>query len=62
MANKKIEKILNDWKEKRINAINKIVKNKYQHEHYINEYCCVLNSKANNKKEYKKEREIKCRV
>ena len=48
-----------DWKEKRINAINRVVKNKYQHEYYINEYCCVLNSKAKNKKEYKKEREVK---
>ena len=45
-----------NWKDKRIKAINRVVKNQYQHQYYIDEYCCVLNPKAKNKKEYKKER------
>ena len=44
-----------DWKDKRINAINKVVKNKYDHENYIQEYCNIINSKAKNKKQFKKE-------
>ena len=48
-----------DWKDKRIKAINKIVKNKYDHEKYIQEYCLIINSKANNKKEYKNYDSIK---
>ena len=47
-----------DWKDKRIKAINKVVKNKYDHEKYIQEYCSIINSKANNKKEYK-QKEVK---
>jgi len=45
-----------DWKDKRINAINKVVKNKYDHEYYIQEYCNIINSKANNKREYKQQK------
>jgi len=45
-----------DWKDKRINAINRIIKNKYQHEYYIQEYCSILNSKAKNKKQYKQQK------
>jgi len=44
------------WKDKRINAINRIIKNKYQHEYYIQEYCSILNSKAKNKKQYKQQK------
>ena len=47
---------MNNWKDKRINAINKIVKNnKYAHEYYVDEYSNILNSKAKNKKQFKKE-------
>ena len=47
---------MNNWKDKRINAINKVVKNnKYAHEYYVDEYSNILNSKAKNKKQYKKE-------
>ena len=47
---------MNNWKDKRIKAINKIVKNnKYAHEYYVDEYSNILNSKAKNKKQYKKE-------
>ena len=54
---RKMRKMSNkDWKDKRIKAINRVVKNKYDHEYYIQEYCNVINSKANNKKEYKKQR------
>ena len=45
----------NNWKDKRIKAINKVVKNKYDNEYYIQEYCNIINSKAKNKKQYKKE-------
>jgi len=44
-----------NWKDKRIKAINRVVKNEHDHEHYIQEYCNILNSKAKNKKQYKKE-------
>ena len=57
MKNKKIEKILNDWKDERISAINKeIEKNKYAHSYYIDEYSEILRSKAKNYQEFKKER------
>jgi len=47
---------MNNWKDKRIKAINKVVKNnKYDHQYYIEEYCNIINSKAKNKKQYKKE-------
>ena len=47
---------MNNWKDKRIKAINKIVKNnKYAHEYYVDEYSNILNSKAKNKKQFKKE-------
>jgi len=49
---------MSNWKDKRIKAINKVVKNKYDHEKYIQEYCSIINSKANNKKEYK-QKEVK---
>ena len=48
-----------DWKDKRIDAINRIIKNKYQHEYYIQEYCSILNSKAKNKKQYKQQKASK---
>ena len=44
-----------NWKDKRIKAINRVVKNEYDHENYIQEYCNIINSKAKNKKQYKKE-------
>jgi hypothetical protein len=46
---------MNNWKDKRIKAINRVVKNEYDHENYIQEYCNIINSKAKNKKQYKKE-------
>ena len=51
---------MNNWKDKRIKAINKIVKNnKYAHEYYVDEYSNILNSKANNKKQYKQQKASK---
>jgi len=44
-----------NWKDKRIKAINRVVKNEYDHKNYIQEYCNIINSKAKNKKQYKKE-------
>ena len=46
---------MNNWKDKRIKAINRVVKNEYDHENYIQEYCNIINSKAKNKKQFKKE-------
>ena len=46
---------MSNWKNKRIKAINRVVKNEYDHENYIQEYCNIINSKAKNKKQYKKE-------
>ena len=46
---------MSNWKDKRIKAINRVVKNEYDHENYIQEYCNIINSKAKNKKQYKKE-------
>ena len=47
-----------EWQDKRINAINKIM-SKYNNqevaEKYIDEYTRVCNSKAIDKREYKKE-------
>jgi hypothetical protein len=50
-----------NWKDRRIDAINKLLRNnkgktKYLFEKYIEEYQYVLASKANNKREYKMER------
>ena len=50
-----------NWKDRRIDAINKLLRNnkgetKYLFEKYIEEYKYVLASKANNKREYKIER------
>lgn len=49
-----------EWQDKRINAINRILsKARYNHkevaEKYIDEYTRVCNSKAIDKREYKKE-------
>jgi len=45
------------WKEKRINAINRKIKNcsnkQAMTENYIEEHFNICNSKAKNKKEYK---------
>jgi hypothetical protein len=49
---------MSNWKDKRINAINKVVKNKYDHQYYIEEYCNIINSKSNNKREYKQKKII----
>jgi len=46
---------MSNWRDKRIKAINRVVKNEYDHENYIQEYCNIINSKAKNKKQYKKE-------
>tara|TARA_R100001460_G_C3505716_1_gene170910 strand:- start:74 stop:241 length:168 start_codon:yes stop_codon:yes gene_type:complete len=51
-----------DWKDKRIDEINKIIKNEYDHEYYIQEYCKIINSKAKSYEQYKKESESKCLV
>lgn len=50
---------MNNWKDKRIKAINRVVKNEYDHENYIQEYCNIINSKANNKKQYKQQKASK---
>tara|TARA_B100001250_G_C19789708_1_gene785867 strand:+ start:1777 stop:1953 length:177 start_codon:yes stop_codon:yes gene_type:complete len=52
---------MKDWKDKRIDAMNRKIKNfKYSKriitEHYIDEYDLVLRSKAKSKKEFKQER------
>ena len=51
-----------EWQDKRVNAINKIM-SKYNSqevaEKYIDEYTRVCNSKAVDKREYKKENESK---
>ena len=49
-----------EWQDKRVNAINRILsKARYNHqevaEKYIDEYTRVCNSKAIDKREYKKE-------
>ena len=51
---------MKDWKDKRIDAMNRKIKNfKYSKriitEHYIDEYDLVLRSNAKSKKEYKQE-------
>jgi len=51
---------MKDWKDKRIDAMNRKIKNfKFSKriiaEHYIDEYDLVLRSKAKSKKEYKQE-------
>ena len=59
------------WQDKRINAMNRVIKrsrdkhlpyhssSRIYTEHFIDEYYCVINSKAKNKKEYKLERKKK---
>ena len=47
-----------EWQDKRVNAINKIISKYNSHEvaeKYIDEYTRVCNSKAIDKREYKKE-------
>ncbi len=46
-----------NWKTKRINAINRIIRKYHNGSQYIEEYDQVLKSTAKNKKEYRKERE-----
>ena len=49
-------KTTSSWKDKRIEAMNKIIKqNHYKTEALIEEYNRVSNSKAENKKQYKGE-------
>ena len=49
-------KTTSSWKDKRIEAMNKIIKqNHYKTESFIEEYNRVSNSKAENKKQYKGE-------
>ena len=49
-------KATSSWKDKRIKAMNKIIKqNHYKTESLIEEYNRVSNSKAINKKQYKGE-------
>ena len=49
-------KTTSSWKDKRIKAMNKIIKqNHYKTESLIEEYNRVSNSKAENKKQYKGE-------
>ncbi|MBT4709162.1 MAG: hypothetical protein HOB81_02755 [Flavobacteriaceae bacterium] len=50
---------LKSWKDKRIGAMNRQIKRKglHYHEKHFDEYDFISNrTKANNKKEYKKER------
>jgi hypothetical protein len=48
---------IKSWQDKRINAINRKIKNcankQAMTENYIEEHFNICNSKANNKKEYK---------
>ena len=50
-----------NWKEKRINAINRKIKNcsnkQAMTENYIDEHYYIINSSATNKEEYKAESE-----
>ena len=50
-----------NWASKRIDAMNRVIKrssaSRIYTEHFIEEYYCVINSKAKNKKEYKLEKE-----
>ena len=49
-------KTTSSWQDKRIKAMNKIIKqNHYKTESFIEEYNRVSNSKAINKKQYKGE-------
>ena len=48
-----------NWKEKRINAINRKIKKGYLSENYINEHYYIINSSATNKKQKKDESEHK---
>ena len=49
-------KATSSWQDKRIKAMNKIIKqNHYKTESFIEEYNRVSNSKAENKKQYKGE-------
>jgi hypothetical protein len=49
-------KTTSSWQDKRIKAMNKIIKqNHYKTESFIEEYNRVSNSKAENKKQYKGE-------
>tara|TARA_R100000781_G_scaffold101344_1_gene64829 strand:+ start:208 stop:408 length:201 start_codon:yes stop_codon:yes gene_type:complete len=51
------------WQDKRINAMNRVIKrsglSRIYTEHFIDEYDLVINSKSKNKKEYKLERKKK---
>jgi len=48
-----------DWKDKRVNAMNRVIQRKGSHYHgiFFDEYDYISNrTKAKNKKEYKKEK------
>ena len=52
-------KTTSSWQDKRIKAMNKIIKqNHYKTELLIEEYTRVSNSKAKNKKQYKGESNV----
>ena len=52
-------KATSSWQDKRIKAMNKIIKqNHYKTESLIEEYNRVSNSKAENKKQYKGESNV----
>ena len=39
------------WQDKRIKAMDRVISgNAQKHQHYIDEYCAIINSKAKNKK------------
>ncbi len=49
--------IIRDWKDKRISAMNRLIKNKgFSTIDYLDEYNSICSSKAKNKMEYKLER------
>ena len=51
---------MSNWKDKRINAINRLIKRNLIPDWYVlDEYCNVINSKANNKKQYKQQKASK---
>ena len=48
------------WQDKRIKAMDRVIGgNPHKHQHYIDEYCAIINSKAKNKKQYKGEKNAK---
>tara|TARA_R100001480_G_scaffold3810_3_gene9884 strand:- start:410 stop:595 length:186 start_codon:yes stop_codon:yes gene_type:complete len=51
--------MVDSWKDKRISAINRVIKNTNGSTlHYLDEYDSICSSKAKNKMEYKQERNV----